>query len=231
MEENQFNRLEMLIGKKNLDLLKTKTIAIFGLGGVGGHCIDALVRSGIGKVILIDHDVVSLSNINRQLIANHETIGKKKVEVMKEHLLKINPFLIIETHDMFYDENSFLDLTNVSYVIDAIDSIKSKVHLITYCINNNIPIISSMGAGNKLDPTQIEVSDIYQTSYCPLAKKMRQELKKRNIKHLKVTYSKEINKKKEEKENQKRVPSSFIGVTASMGLVIASFVLKELIEE
>ena len=233
MLETQFLRIESLVGKDKIDSLSDKIIAIFGLGGVGGHIVDALIRSGIKKVILIDHDVISLTNINRQLIANFATLGRKKVEVMKEHLLKINPSLEIITYDIFYDENSDLDLTNVSYVIDAIDSIKSKIHLIDYCYKHHIPIISSMGAGNKLDPTQIEISDIYKTSYCPLAKKMRYELKKIGIKHLKVAYSKEINNRKEilYDENHKVVPSSSIFVTAAMGLVIASYVFKDLIKE
>ncbi len=233
MKETQFSRTEQLIGTENVKYLSQKSVAIFGLGGVGGHAIDALVRSGIGKVLLVDFDVITLSNINRQLIANHETLGRKKVEVMKEHLLKINPKLIVETYDLFYEEDSPIDFSMVSYVIDAIDSLKSKISLITFCKKNHIPIISAMGAGNKLDPLAFEVTDISKTSVCPLAKRVRQELKKQNIDSLKVVYSKESNARKEfdYDENHHIYPSSIAFVPSVMGLILASEVIKDLIKE
>ncbi len=226
MEENQFIRLEKLIGKDNLDILKSKSICIFGLGGVGGHALDALVRSGIEKVTIVDFDVVSLSNINRQIIANHNTLGRKKVDVMKEHLLSINPHAKITTYDLFYDENSTFDLSSFDYVIDAIDVIPSKVHLIKTCFQNNIPIISSMGTGNKLNPFLYEINDIYKTSVCPLAKKLRPILKKEGITHLKVLYSKETPMKNHMEDH---IVGSIAYMPSIAGLMIASEVIKDLL--
>ena len=224
MEENQFIRLEKLIGKENLDILKSKSICIFGLGGVGGHVLDALVRSGIEKVTIVDFDVVSLSNINRQIIANHNTLGRKKVDVMKEHLLSINPHAKITTYDLFYDENSTFDLSSFDYVIDAIDVIPSKVHLIKTCFQNHIPMISSMGTGNKLNPFLYEINDIYKTSVCPLAKKLRPILKKEGITHLKVLYSKETPMKNHMEDH---IVGSIAYMPSIAGLLIASEVIKD----
>lgn len=226
MEENQFIRLEKLIGKENLDILKSKSICIFGLGGVGGHALDALVRSGIEKVTIVDFDVISLSNINRQIIANHNTLGRKKVDVMKEHLLSINPHAKITTYDLFYDENSTFDLSSFDYVIDAIDVIPSKVHLIKTCFQNNIPMISSMGTGNKLNPFLYEINDIYKTSVCPLAKKLRPILKKEGITHLKVLYSKETPMKNHMEDH---IVGSIAYMPSIAGLMIASEVIKDLL--
>ncbi len=229
--ENQFERLELLIGKDTLAKLKRKHVAIFGLGGVGGHAIDALVRSGIENITLIDNDVVSLSNINRQIIANYNTLGRNKVDVMKEHILTINPNCKVNTYKMFFlkDEKN-INFKEFDYVIDAIDTISAKIELVLICKKENVRIISSMGTGNKLDPSKLEVADIYKTSVCPLARVMRHELKKRNIDKLKVVYSKEEPVKLKEKVDSK-VKGSTSFVPSSAGLLIASVVINDLIKE
>ncbi len=190
----KFERTERLIGSTGLGILKGKRVAIFGIGGVGGHAAEAIVRAGVGHIDVIDGDVVSESNINRQIIALDSTIGMPKVEAAAKRFSDINPELDIRTHHIFFDSNSleFINLKDYDYIVDAIDYVKSKLLLIESAFKAGIPIISSMGAGNKLDPTCVEVADIYKTSVCPLARVVRRELKKRGITGLKVVYSKEI---------------------------------------
>lgn len=233
--DSRFSRLEILIGEESFHKLQHAHIAVFGLGGVGGYVAESLVRSGIGELSLIDYDVVSLTNLNRQIIATEETIGCKKVEVAKKRILSINPKCHIHTYDMMYLKETAdqIDLTQFNYVVDAIDNISAKLELIVRCQQQNIPIISCMGTGNKLDPSLLEITDIYKTSICPLAKVMRRELKKRNIKHQKVLYSKEYPIKPQESDeitNKRMVIGSTAFVPSSAGLLISSYVLKELIQ-
>ena len=223
--DNWLSRTEMLIGKENLDKLANSTVAVFGCGGVGSFVVEGLVRAGIGNIVLIDNDVVDITNINRQLIADTTTINMPKVEVEKERLLKINPNLNIQIYKEFYNStNSNLLNNNYTYIVDAIDTVSSKISLIEEAFNRNIKIISSMGTGNKLDPTKFEVTDIYKTSVCALAKVMRKELKKRNIPHLKVVYSKE-----EPIATNTRTPASISFVPSVAGLIIAGEVIKDII--
>ncbi|MEG0615083.1 MAG: tRNA threonylcarbamoyladenosine dehydratase, partial [Oscillospiraceae bacterium] len=188
---NEFSRTELLIGEKAMKKLSSASVIVFGVGGVGSYCVESLVRSGIGKIVLVDNDTVSLTNINRQLIATHKTVGKLKVDVAKERILEINPTCVVETHTCFYsqDETDGIDLSAADFVVDAIDSVKSKLFIISQCDQLKTPIISCMGAGNKLDPTKFKIADIYKTEMCPLAKVMRRELRIMGIKHLKVLFS------------------------------------------
>lgn len=234
--QEQFSRTELLLGHETMAMLQGKKIAIFGLGGVGGHVCDALARCGIENFVLIDDDKISLTNINRQLLANFTTIGKDKVTAMKEHILTINPNAKIETYKCFFtasNQNQF-NFGEYDYVVDAIDTISSKIVLVLKCQENKTPLISSMGAGNKLDPTKFEVADIYQTSVCPLAKVMRYELKRRHVKNLKVVYSKETPLKPfksiSDDLHKKMVPGSISFVPSVVGLIIASEVIKDLIK-
>ena len=191
--ENYFSRTELLIGKENVEKLKKAKVAIFGIGGVGSFVVEGLARSGIGNFILVDKDVVDITNINRQLIATTKTIGMDKVEVCKNRILEINPEAKVQTYKTFFlpnIEENILD-KSITYIIDCIDTVTGKIELVIKAKELNIPIISCMGTGNKLDPTKFEISDISKTSVCPLAKVMRQELKKREINKLKVVYSKE----------------------------------------
>ena len=222
-----FSRLELLIGKENVDILKSKNVIVFGAGGVGGYVIEALVRSGIGKITVVDNDKVSYSNLNRQIIALQNTIGRSKVEVVKERIRSINPECQVYGLEMFYLPENADDivLENYDYVVDAIDTITSKIELAKRCEEKGVKLISSMGTGNKLNPAMLEVSDIYKTSVCPLAKVMRRELKKRRIKRLKVVYSKELPIKTNE-----RTPGSSAFVPSSAGLLIASEVVKDLLK-
>lgn len=231
---NQFSRTELLLGKDNMDKLFNSRVAVFGIGGVGGHTAEALVRSGIGTIDIIDNDTVSLTNINRQLFATHKTIGKYKVDVAKERLLEINPNVNVNTYKTFYTPETAkeFDFNNYDYIIDAIDTVGGKIQLVVQAEKSAAPIISSMGAGNKLDPTAFQVSDIYKTSVCPLARVMRNELKKHGIKKLKVVYSKEqpIAPKyiyKEFKGNRP-APGSTAFVPPVVGLIIAGVVIKDL---
>lgn len=231
---NQFSRTELLIGKDGINKLSKSKVIIFGIGGVGSYAAEALARTGIYEFDLVDNDRVSLTNINRQIIATTKTIGEYKVEVMKQRILEINPAAKINMHKCFFLPNSQqFEFQNYSYIIDAIDTITSKIELVVQANNYNIPIISSMGAGNKLDPTKFQISDIYKTSVCPVAKVMRYELKKRNIKHLKVVYSTEqpIKPKQATEEiiNKKVIPGSISFVPSVAGLIIASEVIKDLI--
>lgn len=234
--EQQFARTILLVGQENLQKLKSKKVAIFGIGGVGGYVVEALARSGISHFILVDNDVVSLSNINRQIIATYDTIGKDKVDVMKKRILSINPNANVEAKKCFYlpqnaDEFNFAEY---DYVIDCVDTVIAKISIIEKAKHVKTPVISAMGAGNKLNPTMLEVSDIYKTSVDPLAKVMRHELKKRNIKDLKVVYSKEepLKPKGEimESTNKRSTPGSIAFVPSVMGLIIASVVIKDLMK-
>lgn len=226
--KNWLDRTEYLIGKENLEKLASSHVAVFGCGGVGSYAIEALARSGIGNLTLIDNDVVDITNINRQLIADTSTIGKPKVEVEKERLLKINPNLHITIYKEFYEESTANKLLDVKYdyIIDAIDSVTSKISLIEQANKRNIPIISSMGTGNKLDPTKFEITDITKTSVCPLAKVLRKELPKRGIKHLKVLYSKEQPNRFD--TDNKRIPASISFVPSVAGLILAGEVIKDI---
>ena len=224
--ENQFSRTELIIGKEKIEILKKSKVAIFGIGGVGSYVVEGLARAGIGNFILVDKDVVSISNINRQIIATHGTVGKDKVDVAKKRILEINPDAKIEIYKEFFmpETTGILD-DSIDYIIDAIDTVTAKIELIVRANNLNIPIISCMGTGNKLDPTRFEVSDIYKTSVCPLAKVMRKELKTRGIKKLKVLYSKE-----EAIKTEGNIGSlSFVPSVA--GLIISGEVIKDLIKD
>ena len=191
--ENQFSRTERLLGKENMEKLAAARVCIFGIGGVGGYVAEALARSGVGHLELVDNDVICLSNLNRQIIATHETLGQYKVDVMKERILSINPTAEVTVYKCFYlpETRAQFDFTNYDYVVDAIDTVAGKIALVLQAEESGTPVISSMGAGNKLDPAAFQVADIYQTSVCPLAKVMRRELKRRGVKKLKVVYSKE----------------------------------------
>lgn len=221
----------MLIGKEAIEKLNKAKVAIFGIGGVGSYVVEGLARAGIGNFILIDNDEVALSNINRQIIATHKTVGKSKVEVSKERILDINPNAEVEIYKEFFlpESDEIIDKT-VDYIVDAIDTITAKIELVIRADRLNIPIISSMGTGNKLDPTRFEVTDIYKTSVCPLAKVMRRELKTRGIKSLKVVYSKEEPIKiSENLEEKKKIPASISFVPSVVGLIIAGEVIKDII--
>lgn len=226
-------RTALIYGKETLEALENKKVMVVGLGGVGGYVVEALTRMGIGHFILIDHDVVSESNINRQLIATYQTIGQKKIDVMKERMLTIQPEVDVKALDMFVlPENiDSINFEGVDYIVDAIDCVTAKIALILKAKELNIPIISSMGTGNKVNPALLEITDIYRTSMCPLAKVMRHELKKRGIKKLKVLYSKEEQQKNIIVDGKKRAPGSTPFVPSSAGLLIASEVTADLIDD
>lgn len=229
-----FSRFELLVGEDNIQKLNQAHVIVFGVGGVGGYVVEALVRSGIGHITIVDNDVISLSNLNRQIIATQETIGQKKVDVMKKRILSIHPKCDVTTLDMFYlpETANQIDLSQYDYVVDAIDTITSKIELAVRC-DQKIPLISSMGTGNKMNPALLQVSDIYKTSVCPLAKVMRRELKKRRVKHLKVVYSQELPMKpfaSDEIPHKRTIPGSTAFVPSSAGLLIASEVVKDLLK-
>lgn len=234
---NQFSRTEILIGKEKIEKLKNSKVAIFGIGGVGSYVAEGLVRAGIENFILVDNDEVSLTNLNRQIIATRKTVGKPKVEVEKGRILEINPNANVEIYQEFFmpESKEILDNT-VNYIVDSVDTVTAKIELVVRANKLNIPIISSMGTGNKLDPTKFEVADIYSTSICPLAKVMRKELRARNIEKLKVVYSKENPIKPEEilEESdctvKKKVPGSISFVPSVAGLIIAGEVIKDIIK-
>lgn len=231
---NQFSRTELLIGKEGIRKLQQSKVAIFGIGGVGSFVVEGLVRAGIGNFVLIDHDIVEETNLNRQLIATKQTIGKPKVEIAKERILEINPNATVEIYQEFFgkEKEHILDNT-ISYIVDAIDTITAKIELTVQANQKNIPIISCMGTGNKLDPTAFEVADIYQTKVCPLAKVIRKELKKREIPNLKVVYSKEEPIKPVEttsnNDKQKQTPGSISFVPSVAGLIIVGEVVKDML--
>lgn len=227
----QFSRTELLIGKENVEKLNKSKVAVFGIGGVGSYVVEGLARAGVGKFVLIDKDKVDITNLNRQIIATHKTVGKSKVEVSKERILDINPNAEVEIYEEFFmpESEGILDET-VDYIVDAVDTVTAKIELVIRADKLNIPIISSMGTGNKLDPTRFEVTDIYKTEVCPLAKVMRKELKSRGIKKLKVVYSKEEPVKAMQKEEGKKQPPASISFVPSVaGLIIAGEVIKDLI--
>lgn len=248
---NQFSRSELLFGKEGMQQLADAKVAIFGVGGVGGYVAEALARSGVGSFCLVDDDKVCLTNINRQIIATRSTVGKYKAEVMKERILDINPNAQVEIHKCFYlpETKDQFDFSEYSYIVDAVDTVTAKIELVLQSQEAKVPVISSMGAGNKMNPAMFEVSDIYKTSVCPLAKVMRRELKKRQVKKLKVVYSKEkpltpiddmaISCRahcicppgaKRKCTDRRAIPGSNAFVPSVVGLIIASEVVKDLIQ-
>ena len=235
--ENRFSRTEMLIGMENFRKLRHARVAVFGVGGVGGYVVEALARSGVGTLDLIDRDIVSISNINRQIIALSSTVGQYKTEVAKARVKDINPDINVNIYNIFYTTETAdtFDFSQYDYVVDAIDTVSGKIQLVMQADKNNTPIISSMGAGNKLNPTLFEVADIYKTSVCPLARVMRNELKKRGIKKLKVVYSKEPPIEPQIKEyneiTKKITPASIAFVPSAVGLIIAGEVIKDIIQK
>jgi len=256
---DQFHRTALLLGRENIDKLKNRRVAVFGVGGVGGHTAEALCRCGIGMIDVFDGDVVDITNINRQLIATHSTIGRDKVEVMRERLLEINPDVKVGAFKLFYlpETADSVDLSIYDYIADAIDTMTAKIELVCRAAELNIPVISSMGAANKLDPTAFEVADIYETSVCPMARIMRKELKKRGVESLKVVYSKEIPIRREDDHYQSAVtgndaeknagnfscvneihamshrplPASIAFVPPVAGLILAGEIIKDLVTQ
>ena len=227
MMEHEFSREEMLIGEDGMEKLKESSVMVFGVGGVGSHCIEALGRGGIGRLILVDSDRVALTNINRQSIALHSTLGQYKTQVMKKKLLDINPQIRIATYEVFVLEDNaeqLLEESRPDYVVDAVDTVTAKLTLARLCAERGIPVISCMGTGNKLDPSQFRIGDIYQTSVCPLCRVMRRELKKRNISQLKVLYSEEPPVR-----TGNAVPGSVSFVPPVAGLMIAGQVIRDIL--
>ncbi|MGE5373326.1 MAG: ThiF family adenylyltransferase [Solirubrobacterales bacterium] len=249
--QHEFSRTELLIGKEALERLASCKVAVFGIGGVGAFAVEGLVRAGVGKLVLVDDDLICLTNLNRQLHATHETIGRPKVEVMRQRVLSINPKAEVEIHQAFYlpENGHALIRSDYDYIIDAVDTVTAKIDLVVRAAEHGIPVISAMGAGNKLDPTRFEVADIYETSVCPLAKVMRKELKARGIQGLKVVYSRELPRKPEQSDEtscaehcvcpdgssrhcavRRQVPGSISFVPSVAGLIIAGEVVKDLIK-
>ncbi len=220
-----FSRTIGLFGESGMQKLKHSSVIIFGVGGVGSYAAEAIARAGIGRITVVDNDVVDVTNINRQLIALNSTVGLDKVSVSKSRIEDINPLCRVTAIKEFYDENSSIDLTEFDYILDCIDSVPSKLQLVEIAVKNNIKIISAMGTGNKLEPDKLRITDISKTSYCPLAKKMRVELRKRGINHLKVVYS------TEEPKCRNVPPASVSFVPSVAGLMMAGEVIKELIND
>lgn len=232
--KEQFSRTISLIGEEKFEKLQRATVAVYGIGGVGSYVVEGLVRGGIGHIILIDNDKISITNINRQIHATLDTIGKNKSEVMKQRILSINPEIKVEAYNANEIQEGEENLINkdIDYVVDAVDTIATKIKLIEKAKKENIKIISCMGTGNKLDPTKFEISDINKTSVCPLARVIRKELKKRNIENVKVLYSKEepIKTKITEENTNKIIPASISFVPSVAGLIIAGEVIKDIIK-
>ena len=228
----EFTRTAMLIGEDAVKRLSACKVAIFGVGGVGGYVAEALARSGVGHFDLIDNDTVNITNINRQIKATHRTIGLFKVDAARDRILSINPQAEVNVYKTFYlpDNSAEFDFTKYNYVVDAVDTVTAKIEIILNAKKADVPVISSMGTGNKLDATRFEVGDIYDTSVCPLARVMRRELKKRGIKNLKVIYSTEEPVKQNNIENSSGVPASIAFVPSVAGLIIAGEVIKDLTE-
>ncbi len=247
---NQFSRTELLIGKEGIEKLKNSKVAIFGIGGVGSFVVEGLVRAGVEKFVLIDDDKICLTNLNRQIIATRKTIGKYKVDIAKERILEINPNANVEVYKEFYMPDSKTNIINkeLSYVVDCVDTVTAKIEIIMQAKKENIPVISSMGTGNKLDPSKFEITDIYKTNICPLAKVMRKELRKRNIDSLKVIYSEEEPIKPDDTSSsscktncicppgtkrkctiRNQVPGSISFVPSVAGLMIAGEIVKDII--
>lgn len=230
---NSFQRSELLLGPDGMKKLKDSTIAVFGIGGVGSYVVEALARSGIGRIIMIDYGIIDVTNINRQIHSTVDTVGRYKVDVMKERLLSINPDIEVEIYKEAYNKEKKDKLLSgdYDYVVDAVDMISSKISLIMECKARNIEIISSMGAGNKLNPTMIRVADIHDTRVCPLARVMRRELRRREVKDLKVVYSEEfpLLVNLESADLRKAIPGSVSFVPSVVGLIIASEVVKDIV--
>ena len=239
--QDQFVRTEAIFGEAAMKRFAAARVAVFGIGGVGGFAVEALARSGIGALDLFDDDTVAPSNLNRQLIALHSTLGRKKTEVMRERILDINPEAAVTVHNLFYlpETAARIDLSVYDYIIDAVDTVSAKLELVCRANQAGVPIICSMGAGNKLDPTRFEVADIYKTSVDPLARVMRRELKKRGIRHLKTVYSKEEPSALKREitntavagrpgDSKKQAPGSLAFVPSVAGLILAGEVLKDL---
>ena len=246
---NQFSRTQLLLGADNMERLSKAKVAVFGIGGVGGYVVEALVRSGVGHFVLVDDDKVCLTNINRQIIATRKTVGQYKVDVMKERILDINPDADVEVRKCFYlPENAHeFDFSEYSYVVDAVDTVTAKIEIIMRAKECGVPVISSMGAGNKLDPAAFQIADIYKTTMCPLAKVMRRELKKRGVKKLKVVYSNEKPTRplddisiscrtncvcppgaKHKCTERRDIPGSVAFVPSVAGLILAGEIIKDL---
>ncbi len=247
--QNEFTRTGLLLGEENMQILARSRVIVFGVGGVGGHAVEGLVRSGIGAIDVVDHDLVSITNINRQIIALHSTLGRPKVDVVRERMLDINPQLNITAHNCFYlpETADRFDFSLYDYVVDAIDTVTGKIQIICTSREAGVPVISSMGCGNKMNPTDLRVTDLYSTSVCPLAKVMRRELKKRGIRKLKVVYSEEpalsplslpeaedgtgsSASSSESGRYARPVPGSTSFVPSVAGLIIASEVVKDLVK-
>ena len=236
--EEQFARTAMLLGEAALEKLRSSRVAIFGLGGVGGYTLEALVRAGVGQLDLIDRDTLSLSNINRQILATHATVGMQKVDAARDRVMQINPGCVVRTYPMFYtpDTAGQLDFRDYDYVVDAIDTVTGKLALVMQAREAGTPIICSMGTGNKLNPQDFEVADISKTSFCPLARVMRRELGRRGVKHLKVVYSREeaLTPTGWEEEaaasGKRQIPGSVSFVPGAAGLILAGEVIKDLIK-
>ncbi len=227
--QEQFSRTELLIGKEGLEKLNRAKVAIFGIGGVGSYTVEALARAGVGNIVIVDYDKYDITNINRQIGALHSSLGKYKVDVMKERILDINPNAKVEAYrpsDIEGGETNLID-SSFTYIVDAIDTITNKIKIIERAKEQNVKIITATGAANKLDPTKFEVADIYKTSVCPVCKILRKELKDRNIKDLKVVYSKEVPIKVE--NNQEKTLGSISFVPSVAGLIIAGEVIKDII--
>lgn len=248
MPQHSLSRTELLIGEESLDILRKSKVVVFGIGGVGSYTVEALARSGVGTIVLVDDDLICLTNINRQIHATFKTISRSKVEVMKERILTINPKCNVIVHNTYVKEDNISEIIedDVDYVVDSIDTVTSKLALIMWCKEHEIKIISCMGTGNKLDPTQFKIADIYSTKICPLAKVMRRELKRRGVKSLKVLYSEEIPRKPKSdvitcKEGcvcsggtkkclaKRQIPASISFVPPVAGMIIGGEVIKDLI--
>lgn len=228
----RFKRTEAIFGTEKMNQLQNKRVLVFGIGGVGGYAVEALCRSGIGTIGLVDNDTVAESNLNRQIIADETTIGTLKTDAAHQRILKINPSCNVEKYNLFYmPDCTEIPFESYDYVVDAIDTVTAKIDIIKKCKDLNIPVISSMGTGNKTDPTKLTVADIQKTSVCPLARVMRHELKKRNIRNVKVVFSTEepASALVSSDRNERHVPGSFMPVPASAGLIIASRVIKDLL--
>ena len=236
MALNEFCRTELLIGEEGIEKLNNSKVIVFGIGGVGSFVVEALTRAGVGNLILVDNDTICISNLNRQIHATQSTVGNIKVEAMKERVLSINPNCNVEAKQEFITADNIEEIipSDIDYVVDAIDTVTSKLALAEYCYKNNIKLIASMGTGNKMDPTQFRVTDVFKTKVCPLAKVMRTELRKRGVKKLKVVYSEEIpmvpNKGKAVPSQKRQTPGSISFVPPVAGMIIGGEVIKDLSE-
>lgn len=234
MSLNEFSRTELLVGEEGISKLNNSKVIVFGVGGVGSFVVEALTRAGIGNLVLVDNDTVCISNLNRQIHATQATVGRVKVDVMKERVISINPNCNVETKQIFVTPENIAEIItdDIDYVVDAIDTVTSKLALAEYCYKNGINIISSMGTGNKIDPSQFKVSDVYKTKVCPLAKVMRHELRKRGVKKLKVVYSEEIpmtpDKGRAVSSQKRQTPGSISFVPPVAGMIIGGEVIKDL---